>query len=110
MREGTGVFPTFAIIGSVRDFDVAAKDDYARPIIVRADFISFNANKRIFAHPDNLLAESGEAVEALAFVDEVHGNDVGTIIGRAREAAEAEAGEEFAAFSAAELGDEHETG
>jgi hypothetical protein len=103
--SGAANFPVFGFFG---EFLETTENDNASPVIVGKDFVGFDADERIGAHPIDFLAEGGEAVETVAFVSEIDGNDVGLVGAGTAEAAHTDAAEEDARLLSGHILDQHE--
>src|SRR5215472_6111569 len=70
-------------------------------------FVSFQADKRIRAHPFDLLSERGDSVKMPSVVREMRRNDIGLITANARQSAEIHLLECSATFALSHLMNQH---
>src|SRR3990172_9491054 len=74
--------PLGLVFGSVRELFVVAEDDDAYPLMVSGEFIRFDTDARVRAHPLNLLAERRESVKIPFVGSEMDWHNVRMVIAR----------------------------
>jgi hypothetical protein len=104
-EDGLGLAACLPVLGLVRQLLVATQNDDARPMVVTKDFVRFNTDKGIRAHPFDFLSECGKTVQAVGLKRKVDGNNVRLIIARASQPAGAKAGKQVAALLRVHLAD-----
>jgi hypothetical protein len=107
LEQRANVCSSFGTFGSVRNFDVLAKDHDAFPIVVSADVVGFDTDERVLAHPFNLLSDSRKPVKSIRIETEIDRHDVGAIVATAGQPPESESNEQFSTFLRSHFGDDH---
>src|SRR6266496_2110178 len=91
----------------VRQFMITSEDDHAAPLRGANNFIYFHADKRIGAHPLDLLTQRREAVDMIFVGGEIDRNNIWLTRPRTAESADSSLLQEFKTLSRRHLLDYH---
>ena len=90
--------PPRGVLGIVQQFFVPAKYQDAGPIVLTQDLVSIYADEWIGPHPFDLLSGRRESEQTVGFVREVDGHNVGLVIARTSQSAEAQTYQQITAL------------
>jgi len=79
---------------SIRKFLVPTSNDDTLPLLRTVDLIELESDQRVFAHPLDLLADRGSAIQTVLVIGEEHGDDIWLVPPRTGEPPEMNTGEQ----------------
>lgn len=76
-QQSVGIASKLVVSRRICEFFIPPEGDHRLPFVRADQFVHFHANQGIRAHPGDLLADGGKAVETIAIVNERHRSNVG---------------------------------
>jgi len=101
------VIPRFGLLRRIRNLHIFPEHHDALPVVVLPDLVYLDADQGLLPHPQNLLTQRRESIQPVVIEAKIDRHDVWPVVASARDSAEADACEQFPAFLASHLGDQH---